>query len=215
MTREQLGILKALAAENNYGRGLGHAKQVRRLSLKIYEELVRLNILESVAEDKQILEAATLLHDIGVGEEPHNEIAFAKLLEEIPKRLNAPPLPLGDFSAVLYCVLFHRGHKFSEEKGVPMANPGRTKRLAAIVRIADGLDWGPPFDAPVQNITLMIVGETMTVWVEPVSEGKEDRVKKYAKHTIDRKVDLFREAFAKQIAIEVRECAKNNKRESQ
>lgn len=205
MTPEQLEILKTLAAEKNYGRGQSHAKQVHKLSLQIYNELVRLNMLKSVTEDKQILEAAALLHDIGVGKEPHNEIAFDKLTDEIPKRMNAQPLSVNESSAILYCVLFHRGHNFSERKEVPLTDPGRTKRLAAILRIADGLDYGPPFDAPVREITLRIADETVIFRVEPVLKRTEDQVKRYVDHTSRDKVDLFREAFGGQLAIEMAE----------
>ena len=206
MTPEQLEILKTLAAEKNYGRGPSHAKQVNKLSLKIYDELVRLNMLKGVDEDKQILEAATLLHDIGVGKEPHNEIAFDELTDEIPKRLNTQPLPVNEFSAILYCVLFHRGHNFSGRKEVPVTDPGGTKRLAAILRVADGLDYGPPFDAPVREITLRIADRIVIFRVEPVSKRAEDQVKQYVDHTTREKVDLFREAFGRQIAIEMAKC---------
>ena len=46
MTPEQLATLRKLAVEKNHGRGQDHAEQVRRLSLRIYDELVTLGIID-------------------------------------------------------------------------------------------------------------------------------------------------------------------------
>lgn len=206
MTSEQLEVLKNLAMEKNYGRGARHAKQVNKLSLKIYDELVRLHMLKETNEDRQILETAALLHDIGVGQEPHNKIAFDKLISEIPKRMNAQPLSKNESSVILYCVLYHRGHEFSEREGMSLTEPVRTKHLAAILRIADGLDYGPPFDKPIKDVNLKTLGDAIVCQVVPCSKDVKNRVERYCDHTKRDKVDLFKEAYGvKEVSFEITE----------
>lgn len=206
MTPEQFEIVRKLAAEKNYGRGPSHAEQVNKLSLKIYSELVRLHVVKEGDGDRQILEAAALLHDIGVGQEPHNNIGFDRLISEMPKRMNVRPLSNNEFSAIVYCVLYHRGHDFSERGGTLLTEPVRTKRLAAILRIADGLDHGPPFDKPVKDVNLKTLRDAMVYQVVPCSKDVENRVQHYCDHTRRDKVDLFKEAFGlKEVNFEIAE----------
>ena len=134
MTPEQMQTFKKLAAERKYGRGPWHAKQVGKLSLDIYEEFVRLGMLKKADEDKQVLDAASLLHDIGLPKEPHNEVAF----DEVLKYLGVSKAE--EFSTLLYCILWHRGGMFVKRDNVDIISPTYTKKMAAILRVADALD---------------------------------------------------------------------------
>ena len=69
--------------------------------------------------------------------------------------------------------------------------------------MADGLDYGAPFDMSVKGINLRIVDRAIVCQVEPTSGKVKDRVKRYINHTSDDKVNLFREAFGKLIAFEM------------
>jgi len=203
MKQEQLSLLKGIAQEGNYGWGASHAEQVNRLALRIYDDLLLVGMLEHVGEDRELLSAAAFLHDIGRPEEPHNEVAFKMLNKEIPKRMVSEELSREDLSILLYCILFHRGHDFSERKEVPLAEPVRSKQLGAILRIADGLDYGPPFDAAAKEVGVKKLHGTIVCQVKPSSEMTEGRVRRYVKHVRDDKIDLFGNAFGHDMAFEV------------
>ena len=109
----QLRTLKRLAKQKNYGGSPSHAKQVMRLATRIYKELVRLGMLPKSKNDKAILRSASLLHNTGLPEEPHNKTGFDMLSVEIPRALSTIPLAQEDLSTILYCVLWHRGRTFN------------------------------------------------------------------------------------------------------
>ncbi len=170
VTSEQLECLRQIAEYYDYGwgqpHGLIHAEQVTRLALKIFDELLRLGLSHGqVSSDVELIKAAGYLHDIGrsrkaMGKEEHNEKGFETLRQVTPQRMTGQPLTEDELGILLYCVLFHRGHDFSDRKELPLLQPQRTKRLAAILRIADALDHGPPFGL-VENLTLTRQGDSI------------------------------------------------------
>jgi exopolyphosphatase/guanosine-5'-triphosphate,3'-diphosphate pyrophosphatase len=152
MTAEQLKALKLLAKSLDYGSGSEHSKQVKRLSLKIYRELVRLNLLVDTKNDHKILTSSALLHNIGLPARRHNEAAFDILENEIPRTLASDPLSPDDLSAILYCILWHRGNSFSRRHDIGISNLPHVSKLAGIVRIADALDRS--FQQVVEDVIL-------------------------------------------------------------
>ncbi len=161
MSPEQLKILEKLAAERNYGRGPNHAKQVRKLSLKIHGELIRLDILKKNAQDGQILNSAALLHDIGLPKEPHNEVAFDFLSREIPTRLTSAPLSHLELQTILYCILWHRGRTFAKRGNVDIMDIDHTKKMAAVLRVADALDR--TLRQSIEDVTLRIRNQDLII----------------------------------------------------
>lgn len=141
MELSQCKELEQIAIERNYGRGKEHSYQVKRLALVIYDELNRLGILDG-REGEKVIEAAALLHDIGLPQEPHNESAFDILTTEIPKRLQSEPLSEHELSAILYCVLWHRGKYPTKRNDVEIVIPLYIEKIASIIRVADALDRG-------------------------------------------------------------------------
>ena len=203
MRQEQISTLKGIAEERKYGWGINHAEQVNRLALRLYDHLLQVGMLEHVAGDRELLSAAAFLHDIGLPTEPHNEVAFKMLSQKIPGRMGSEELSREELSILLYCVLFHRDHDFSGRKEVPLVEPARTKRLAGILRIADGLDHGPPFDAAVKEVSVKKLGSAIVCQVKPSSEAVKDRVRGYIRHVRDNKIDLFQNAFGHDMDFEI------------
>ena len=204
VTLEQLECLRQIAKDYDYGwgqpDGLMHAEQVACLALKMLNELSHLGHLREMSSDRALVQAAGWLHDIGrstkaMGKGEHNEKGFDTLRQVVPQRMTSQPLPEEELGILLYCVLFHRRHDFSERRGVSLTDPQRAKRLAALVRIADGFDHGPPFDAPVKDVNLRTTGEVTICQVLPCSRAVRDRVKAYMKHTEREKTDLFEETY--------------------
>lgn len=140
MTSKQIDIVRKLARDRNYGRGPRHAIQVNKLSFKVYDELVRLSMVEQTNQERKVLEAVSLLHDVGLPKEPHNEAAFDFLSGEIPERMGAESLHPEELSMILYCILWHCGESFVKRGIVDIVNLTRTKKMAAIIRVADALD---------------------------------------------------------------------------
>ena len=148
MNKNHLKILKKLAASKNYGQGPDHALQVSKLSLKIYDELVRLKLLSDDPEDRVILEAAAVLHDVGHPQEPHHEVGFDFLVEEIPKLTADAPISNAALSTLLTSVLWHNERNYLKRGPVEIIDRNHSEKIAAIIRIADGLDMisHPPIE---------------------------------------------------------------------
>lgn len=202
VTSEQLECLHQIAEYYDYGwgqpYGLTHAEQVTRLALKMFDELLHLGLPHGqVSSDVELIKAAGYLHDIGrsriilqVGD--HNRLGFDTLRQVIPQCVTGEPLTKDELSILLYCVLFHRGHDFSERKEVPLLQPQRTKRLAAILRIADALDHGPPFGL-VENLTVTRQGDSILCRAF-CPKDMMWRVESYPSGA-NRKADLFRQIY--------------------
>ena len=119
-----------------------HSRQVQRLALQLFEALgPRLGL---DAEDRAILSDAALLHDVGYhihyqGHHKHSYhlILHADLLGVSPETQ----------VTVAHVARYHRGTEPSRKKHRAFARLDqpvrrRVRRLAAILRIADGLDRG-------------------------------------------------------------------------
>ena len=149
MKKSHLKILKKLAESKNYGQGPEHALQVSKLALKIYDELVRLKLL-----NRLILEAAAVLHDIGHPQEPHQETGFDFLAEEIPKLTAEEPISNAALSTLLTSVLWHNERNYLKRGAIEIFDRNRSEKVAAIIRVADGLDLIS--QPPVENVRLSI-----------------------------------------------------------
>ncbi|MCJ7743650.1 MAG: HD domain-containing protein [Dehalococcoidales bacterium] len=191
MNREQLEVLRKLASDKEYGRGPNHANQVKRLSLKIYDEFVRLGVLQKPGDDKQVLETAALLHDIGLfkepHKEPHNEVAFDFLSATLPRLMANNPLTMEESSTILYCVLWHRGARFAQRGAIHIADLSYTKKVAAILRVGDALDR--TLQQLMEDVSLRVDGGGLifTVLSKYSVETEINRAKE--------KADLMKEAY--------------------
>lgn len=116
-----------------------HAEQVRRLALKLFDTLAP--GLDLVREDRALLEAAALLHDVGyhISFEKHHKHSFHLISHA----------GLAGFTAreqlLVACIARYHSHampKAGHEEIQALSDGERdtVARLAAILRIADGLD---------------------------------------------------------------------------
>ena len=190
MNKNHLKILKDLAESRNYGQGPAHALQVSKLAIRIYDELVRLKLLNDNPEDRVILEASAVLHDIGHPQEPHHEVGFDFLADEIPKLTAHDPISNGALSTLLTSVLWHDERSNLKHGSIEIVDRNRTEKIAAIIRVADGLDM--PGRSPVENIELSI-------------EDQRLRFKVVSRHSVDLQIeqaklksDLMKSTFALQ-----------------
>ena len=193
MNKNHLKILKNLAASRNYGQGPAHALQVSRLSLKIYDELVRLKLISDNPEDRVILEAAAVLHDIGHPQEPHHEVGFDFLASEIPKLTSNEPISNAALSTLLSSVLWHNERSYLKRGSIEIIDRNRSEKIAAIIRIADGLDMIS--QPPIENIALSLEDNRLTI--RHLIQGSVELQIARAQS----KADLMKSAFALQDVV--------------
>lgn len=118
-----------------------HSRHVLRLALELFDETVEMHRLG--AADRELLEYAVLLHDIGqhVSRQGHHRHA-AYLVEHAQLRGFSP----GEVTFLAALVRHHRrgDPKPSEALygALNHADRERVRKLAAILRVADGLDRG-------------------------------------------------------------------------
>jgi exopolyphosphatase/pppGpp-phosphohydrolase len=193
MNKNHLKILKNLAESRNYGQGPAHALQVSKLSLKIYDELVRLKMLADNPEDRVILEAAAVLHDIGHPQEPHHEAGFDFLSAEIPKLTAEEPISNAALSTLLVSVLWHNERTYLKRGAIEIPDRTHAEQIAAVIRVADGLDLIS--QPPIADVSLSL-------------KNGQLRVKVISKHPVDMQIkeaasksDLMKSAFALQDVV--------------
>jgi exopolyphosphatase/guanosine-5'-triphosphate,3'-diphosphate pyrophosphatase len=119
----------------------GHGRQTARLALDLFDQTTALHGLGS--QDRDLLEQASLLHDIGehVSTESHHKHS-AYLIQN--GRLRGFTPEEVDFVAALARAHRGGGPKPSHEPFASLDRDARERvtRLAALLRVADGLDRG-------------------------------------------------------------------------
>ena len=138
---ESLRNQQAEALLDHFGWEPDHIRHVRELALMLFDQLKPLHKLGD--DERNILNAAALLHDIGwtVSGSKHHKHS-ARLIRENAARLSAfPPEQLG---LVAQVARYHRKalpkEKHKDFTALPSDKQDTVRKLAGILRIADGLD---------------------------------------------------------------------------
>jgi CHAD domain-containing protein len=123
-----------------YGNEEAHANQVAALALNLFDATHQL--VGAPAGDRQLLAAACRLHDIGYSVNPrrHAQMGCKIILQEGLKGFTGARRE--DIAAA---ILLHPARRKRDEArafGKRLRDPRRALRLAAYLRIADGLDYG-------------------------------------------------------------------------
>ena len=132
-------LLQALALGEHYRFNRHHAQQVSRLAVSIFDQLQPLHKLGQA--DRRILKGAALLHEIGqmIAFSGHHKHSYYLILHS-----DLPGISEAE-TQILACVArYHRkSHPKASHEGYHLLDKQgreRVRRLAAILRIADGLD---------------------------------------------------------------------------
>lgn len=165
-----------------------HTAHVVALASKLFDLTWRAMGLRR--EHRRILEAAAMLHDVAFSGNPegHAEAGARLLLREGIAGYSA-----GERAVICAVVLLH-SVRYREKLDGPLVRDAGDRdlvlRLAAYLRIADGLDC-----EHIQNATLLAVDATRSAVVISVRCRGRDRAVSQA----DRKADLWREVFGRDI----------------
>lgn len=122
-----------------YKHDVGHARQVARISEELFGVLAPMHGLG--AAERELLFEAALLHDIGWcgGQQQHHKRAFELIMSDPPGGYSER-----DLAIVANVARYHRKAlpSLSHEGFARLNEPDReiVRRLAAIIRVADGLD---------------------------------------------------------------------------
>jgi CHAD domain-containing protein len=180
------------ALAGRYPELLGHARQVTRLSLMLFDDLKPLHGLDD--HDRLLLESAGMLHDIGwKGQRKGHQVRSAQAIVSD----ETLAFEIGERIIIAVCAFSHRGQKRPE--GYPLFSllsvPLREKtlRLASLLRIADGLDY--PHRSQVLEVHCVPGSDTLTCEIiAPVDVTVE---KEHART----KSDLFARVFGRELVI--------------
>jgi exopolyphosphatase/guanosine-5'-triphosphate,3'-diphosphate pyrophosphatase len=171
-----------------------HTSHVARLALELFDQTTELHGLN--ADDREMLEFAAMLHDIGqhVSRKGHHRHA-AYLVENAQLRGFDP----GEIAFLAALVRHHRRGepKRSEPRYGALTPPDRSKvrKLAAILRVADGLDRGRR--GVVERMTVDVGADL--VMLRLVTNGDAELALWGAR----RRRDLFEEVFERELECSV------------
>jgi exopolyphosphatase/guanosine-5'-triphosphate,3'-diphosphate pyrophosphatase len=177
-----------------YEREPEHVQQVCRLALMLFDQLEELHKLKD--NDREVLEAAALLHDIGWSQTPlggrHHKIAY-KLIRERPWKLWDDR----EVELIANVARYHRkAHPNDSHKPFARLRPAdqsRVLRLSALLRLADALDRG--HRGAVLDLRCKLDGKRVTL------EAKADTDLAAERGGLPRKALLFQEVYGREVRL--------------
>jgi exopolyphosphatase/guanosine-5'-triphosphate,3'-diphosphate pyrophosphatase len=184
-----------LAFASRYDPDPPHALQVERLSLLLFDALVPLHCLGEA--EREILSSAALLHDIGWvgGVKGHHKRSCRMVLEDAT-------LPFAGEERTLVALVarYHRRalptKKHPLYAGLSPEEQATVSALAAILRVADGLDVGHA--AAVEGLACTIGDEIVTIALIARRPVVGEVL------AAEKKGDLFRLVYGRDLVFSVR-----------
>ena len=188
-------IAKAEALLAAFAWDVAHGRQVRELAVTLFDQLTALHNLAT--PERELLDAAALLHDIGwtVSHDKHHKHAY-RLIRENQRRL--PGFSESEIELIANIARYHRKAlpALKHEPFAALAAPDReiVRKLAALLRVADGLDR--PHRQEVQRVTCGVTDSAVTIWLQVRNNP--------AAHQAggERKGDLFEQVFRQPLRVE-------------
>ncbi|HEV8150361.1 MAG TPA: Ppx/GppA phosphatase family protein [Gemmatimonadales bacterium] len=172
-----------------------HVEQVRLLALSLFDRLC--DVLGCAPEERPLLEAAALLHDVGqvVSYRKHHRHSFQLILHA--ERLN---LTSRDRYLVALLSRYHRrkgpNRKHAELNRLPAEEQAIVRRLAALLRVADGLDRG--HTSAVERITTRLTAEKLTIRAIPKQRGEDLSLECWG---ANRKANVLRKELGREVLV--------------
>lgn len=147
-----------------------HVEHVRELALQLFDSLAE--VTGVTGEERFLLEAAALLHDVGqmVSYRKHHRHSFQLILHA--DRLTLPPR---ERLLVALISRYHRRRgprrKHREFGSLPAGDQQTVRRLAGLLRVADGLDRG--HTGAVAKVEATILPGSLVLTAVPARTGAD------------------------------------------
>jgi exopolyphosphatase/guanosine-5'-triphosphate,3'-diphosphate pyrophosphatase len=171
-----------------------HTRQVAHVALELFDELQALHGLGPA--DRELLEYAVLLHDIGQHVSQHGHHRHAAYLVEHARLRGFSP---GEVTFLAALVRHHRrgDPKPSEPLFGALSNADRerVRKLAAILRVADGLDRGRR--GAVHQVSAQVTDNLVLLRVRAVDDAELEL------WATRRRRDLFEKVFDRELEVVV------------
>lgn len=172
-----------------------HVEQVRLLALSLFDQIGE--AIGCTAPERHILEAASLLHDVGqlVSYKSHHRHSYQLIM-------HADRIGLGARERALVALVsrYHRrrGPKKSDEPFAALAaeDQALVRRVAGLLRVADGLDRG--HTAVVDQVTAELTRKKLVLRIAPRRAGANMELEGWAAR---RKSDVLQKVVGKKITI--------------
>lgn len=183
VTAEQAAVTRLATV---YPAGVEHARHVTTLALQLFDQLLPLHQLDG--RDRVMLEYACTVHDIGwkFGQKRHQVRSADMILSD-----ETLPLDIRERGIIGLVARLHAGRCRTDQWGyfqcLSYQEQSRVRALAALIRIADGLDYRHL--GIVQGIHCTIGDAIVTCNVDANGDASVERVRALAK------ADLFSEVF--------------------
>jgi exopolyphosphatase/guanosine-5'-triphosphate,3'-diphosphate pyrophosphatase len=173
-----------------------HVEQVRLLALTLYDQLAEQ--IGGTAEDRALLEAAALLHDVGqvVSYRKYHRHSFDLIM-------HAERLHLSPRERILVALIsrYHRARgprkKHEEFARLPAEDRALVRRLAGILRIADGLDRG--YTSAVERVILEACPTRLTIRPVPRFAGADLALESWSANQL---ADVLARVLKREIVVE-------------
>jgi exopolyphosphatase/guanosine-5'-triphosphate,3'-diphosphate pyrophosphatase len=191
---DQLQAVRDLGARYRYDRE--HAEQVTGLALSLFDQLAE--PLQLDPADRSLLEAAAMLHDVGyyVAYDRHHKHSYHLILHA-----NLPSFTRREMAMTASIARYHTKSlpKRTHESWATLDPPDRltVRRLAALLRIADGLDRGRG-----ARIERMVATDDGTFTRIVVASTQSLTAELYG---VEKKKDLFEEVFGRTVVVDIAE----------
>jgi exopolyphosphatase/guanosine-5'-triphosphate,3'-diphosphate pyrophosphatase len=172
-----------------------HGEHVRYLALILFDRLAE--AIGASAEEATLLEAAALLHDVGqlVSYREHHKHSYDLIMHAERLNLSAP-----DRQIVALISRYHRKRGPSRKHSVfavlPSADQDVVRRMAALLRVADGLDRGHA--QAVGSLATLLTPDRLTISVAPSTNGSDLSLECWA---AERKADVLAKALGRGVSI--------------
>jgi len=173
-----------------------HVEQVRFLALSLYDQLREL--LGAQPEERALLEAAAVLHDVGqvVSYRKYHKHTFDLIM-------HAERLHLAPRERLLVALIsrYHRnrGPRKKHEAYTSLSSGDRAlvRRLSGILRIADGLDRG--YTSAVEKVTIEVCPTRLTVRPAPRFSGADLALESWSATQL---ADVLGKVLEREIVVE-------------
>lgn len=172
-----------------------HVEHVRVLALSLFDQLA--DALGCAPEERQLLEAAALVHDVGqlVSYRRHHRHSYQLIMHA--ERLG---LGLRDRTLVALVSRYHRksGPKRKHEEFAALREDDQAivRRLSGLLRVADGLDRGHV--AGVDRVTATLLEDRCVVRAHPRAGIRDLSLEIWG---AERKVDVLAKALGREVVI--------------